>query len=825
MRKWIVAGAVLIAAIGAALALLFNLNSLIARNKDYLLAQAEQALGRKISVGEVEATLFTGLGLRLENFTMSDDPAYSSREFVRAKDLQINVKFWPLLRKEVQVKRAILHSPSIQVIRNADGKFNFATIGKKEKEKSPAEKAKLERDPKEAAAETAPGFAVSLVDISDGDIRYLDQKDGADLRIRRIDLKIEDLDASQPISVRLDAAVYSDKQNFRFAGNLGPVRPGGDFSQTPLEGEIDIAALDLARLGAALPQLKKILPKDLDLSGAFSVKDLKLKGTLKDLALNGQIDGTQGALRQEKTFQKPAGVPLVLQVEARYAGDKVTIRSSRLKLHTLDLAASGDVRLGAAPELDLSAKAAPASLDGWDKILPALASYQLKGTMEFQATVRGRVGNGAAPQVQGVLTLQNASAKPPDFPKPIENLDTKINFTGQRATIRDMSLSLGKSRLRLAAAVEKFSPLTLSYRLSTPEIFPADYRTGLAAERQADVIRNLQSEGQLSLAGGRLTYQGKLSSADGTLYAVAYKNLDAALSVAEKVARIGSLRVNALSGTVQAEGEYAFKEATPRFSLASKMQGVDVKELYAALDAKAERDVRGRLNADMKLAGSGKTWEEIKPTLRGQGEAEVLQGALLNFNIAEGAIGGITGMPGLANMINPNLRKKYPDVFAAKDTEFKELKATFDMAEGRINIKNLRMAAAEFLAQGEGWADFNRRVDFRSTVYFSQRLSADLAQSAREVKYLLNNQGQLEIPLTLSGRLPHVKPKPDTRFLAQMVQRGFLRKGTEELQNRFFGAEKDSGAQSEEPSEGAKKSRKRSTEELIRKGLENLFRR
>ncbi|HWP23259.1 MAG TPA: AsmA family protein, partial [Candidatus Binatia bacterium] len=144
MRKWIAAGAVLIATIGAALALLFNLNSLIARNKDYLLAQAEQALGRKISVGEVQATLFTGLGLRLENFTMSDDPAYSSGEFVRAKDLQINVKLWPLLRKEVQVKRAILHSPSIQVVRNADGKFNFATIGKKDKEKTPAEKAKVE---------------------------------------------------------------------------------------------------------------------------------------------------------------------------------------------------------------------------------------------------------------------------------------------------------------------------------------------------------------------------------------------------------------------------------------------------------------------------------------------------------------------------------------------------------------------------------------------------------------------------------------------------------------------------------------------------------
>jgi len=822
MRKWMIAGAVLAATIVAALALLLNLNSLIARNKDYLIAQAEQALGRKLSVGAVEATLWTGLGVRFKDFAMGDDPAYSAGAFVRAKDLQVNVKFWPLLRKEVQVKRIVLHAPAIQVLRGADGRFNFASIGKREKEKKPGEKDKGEGAPRRPAPEA---FLVSLVDISDGEVRYIDRKEGADLRIRQIDLKVEDLDLSRPIVVQLEAAVYSDKQNFKLSGKIGPLTPGADFDRTPLDGEIAMDAVDMTRLGSALPNLKRVLPKGLDLSGVFKVKDLKFKGTLKDLSLSGKIDGTDGELRYGKSFHKSAGIALVLDAEARYAGDRVTIRSGRLKLHTLNLATSGDVRLGDVPLLDLSAQAAPAALDGWDRLVPALASYRLKGTLEFQATVRGQAGSGAAPQVQGVLTLQNASAQPPDFPKPIEHLDTRISFTGQRATISDMSLNLGPSRIRLAAAVEKFSPLVLSYKMSTPEIFPADYQTGLGADRKADVLRNVQSEGQLSLAGGNLTYQGKLSSADGTLYGVAYKNLDAGLSVAEKVAQIRNLRVNAMSGTVHAEGEYSFRDSTPRFSLASKMQGVDVKELYTALDAKAERDVRGRLNADMKLTGGGKSWEEIKPTLRGQGEAEVLQGALLNFNIAEGALGGITGMPGLTNMINPNLRKKYPEVFTAKDTEFKELKATFDLADGRINVKNLRLAAAEFLAQGQGWADLDRRVDFRSTISFSQRLSADLAQSAREVKYLLNNQGQLEIPLTLSGRLPHVKPKPDTRFLGQMVQRGFLRKGTEELQNRFLGREKDSGAPSEESAEGTKKSRKRSTEDLIRKGLENLFKR
>jgi hypothetical protein len=464
-------------------------------------------------------------------------------------------------------------------------------------------------------------------------------------------------------------------------------------------------------------------------------------------------------------------------------------------------------------------------LEGWDKIVPALAQYQLAGTMEVKATVRGKVGKGAAPQVQGVLTLKNASAKPPDFPKPIENLDTTVKFTGQRADIDEMTLSLGKSRIRVAAAIERFAPLTVSYKLSTPELWPADYTTALSEERKADVIRNLRSEGQLTIVDGNPVYRGKLSSADGTLYNVAYKNLDAALSLANKVANIQSLRVNALSGALQVEGEYAFKDPTPRFSVASKAQGIDVKELYTALDAKAEHDIRGRLNADMKLAGSGKTWEQIKPNLRGQGEAEVLQGAVHNFNLAESVLTGITGVPGLTNIvISPSLRKKYPETFTAKDTEFKELKTLLNVGEGRINVKDLRMAAAEFFVQGNGWADFNRRVDIRATLSFSQRLSADLSQSAREIKYILNNQGQLEIPFTLSGTLPNVKPKPDVNFLAQLVQRGFMRRGVDELQNRFLGG-KDRAEDPKVVPDEDKRNRRDSTEDLIRRGLEGLFKR
>jgi AsmA protein len=823
MRKWIIAGVMVVVLAGGAAAVLLNLNSLIERNRDFLIGQAEQALGRKISVGEVKATIFSGIGVRLTNFAMADDPGFSAGDFIRAKDLQVNVKLWPLLKKEIQVKRAVLHNPVIQIIRDADGEFNFSTIGKIAKDKEPGAE-KERKEPKPGEEKDRSAFWVSLVNISGGDIRYVDKKEAGDVRLRQLDLEVEDFDFNAPFSVKLKAAAFADKQNVKLTGKIGPLGSGGDFSLVPVNGQLDLDPLDVSQLKNALPNLKNSLPKDLDLSGLFRVKALQFSGTLKDLALNGEVEGTNGVLRYGKDFQKATGIPLTLAADLRYNGDKISIRTGHLTLYNLKLAAAGDIQLGDPAVLNLSVDSEPAALAGWEKIVPAMARYRLAGKMGVKATVRGNAGKGTVPQIQGSLNLKGASAKPPDFPKTIENLDTTINFTGQRADIKDMTLSLGKSRIRVAATIDKFSPLTLSYKMSTPELWPADYRASLPEERKADVIRNLRSEGQFSMAGGNMVYQGKIASADGTLYNVAYKGLDATLSLADKVADIRSLKVNALSGSVQVEGEYSFKEPVPRFSVASKVQGVDAKELYAALDPKAEHDIRGRMNADMKLSGSGKTWEEIKPTLRGQGDAEVLQGALLNFNIADGALSGITGIPGLIDDINPALKKKYPETFTAKDTEFKELKATFDLANGRMNVKNLRMAAAEFTEQGDGWVDFNRRLNFRSTVNFSQRLSADLSQSAGMMKLLFNNQGELEMPLLLSGRMPKVKVKPDTKFLAQMAQRNFGRKGSEDLQDRVPDG-KSSSAPDENAPADTKKKKKQSTEDMIREGLKGLFRR
>src|SRR5262245_6543753 len=825
MRKWIIVGTILFALCAVVVLALLNLNSLINRNKDYFLGQAEQALGRKLSVGDVGVTLWGGIGLTLSKFTMSDDPSFSASHFVSAEDLQVNVKLLPLLRKDFQIKRLILHKPVIQVIRNKEGKFNFSSIGKEKKEK-PKEPEKAEKEKQEKQQKAPPALLIAVVDVSGGEVHYVDQKEGTDFRANQIDFKVRDFDLNRPFSAELAAALFSEKQNLKLQAQIEPIGSQNDFSDVPLDGKADIEALDFGKLKSTLPVVRAALPKDMDMSGILTAKDLRFKGTLKKISLKGVLDGSAAAMTYGQTLRKAAGIPFVVSADAQYGNGLLRLGQTKAKLSTMELTANGEVNLGDGPALNLSLASNRFSLDGWEKIIPLLSDYQLSGNLEVQKTiVQGKLGKGGAPQIQGSLMLSGVSAKPPQFPKPIKDLDTRIDFTGQRATLKDTTLGLGNSRIRLAAEIDRFSPLTLTYRFSTPEIWPADFQASLPEDRKADVIKNLSSDGTLSAQDGTFKFRGKLASTQGTLYKIGYKDLGTNLALENKVASIQNLRLNALNGSLQAEGQYAFNSATPRFSLVSKAQGLDVGELYRSVDSKSTRDIQGRLNADMKVSGSGKEWNEIKPSLRGQGQAEVLQGALLDFNIADNVLSSVTGIPGLTSLINPQVRKKYPETFEAKDTRFKELKGQFDLADARMNIRDLRIAAADYSVQGNGWVDFEKRVDFQAVLLLSQALSADLGRSAREVTYMFNNQNQFELPFAVTGTLPKLKARPDSNYLGKMVQRGFMRKGAEELQQRLLGKERSAPSGGTAPSDQKSEKKKNSTEELIRKGLDQLFKR
>ena len=283
MRKLILCGCVLLLVIGGLLVFAaYNLNDLANQNKDQLLAQAEQALGRKVQIGEIGLTFWGGIGARLRNFALADDPAFSSDNFVQAADLQVNVKLMPLLNQEIEVKRVILHDPVIRVIRNAQGIFNFASLSGGDMPDAPP-------DASDTTASIGSGgmpLLVALVNITNGDIQYTDQQENAALRISQLDLKVEDLSFDKPLRIELAAAIVSDQQNFQLDATFGPLGKEIQVDTLAIDGSLTLDPLDMTAVQKALPQVAEAIPPGLGISGPVRISS-QLSGTARALILSG----------------------------------------------------------------------------------------------------------------------------------------------------------------------------------------------------------------------------------------------------------------------------------------------------------------------------------------------------------------------------------------------------------------------------------------------------------------------------------------------------------------------------------------------------------
>ena len=294
MRKRII-GAVVLAMSGVLVLTVLNVNFLVRRNKDYLIGQVEQALGRKITVDKIEVTL-TPVGARLVNFAMADDPAFSAAAFLRAKDLQVDLRLLPLLIGQFRLKRLVLESPVITIVRDARGQYNFASNARNEK--SDRESADISKNASDRKQDRQL-FLVASLNVSDGTLRYRDLKNGSELTATLINLKVNDFEWDEPFDIQLEAAVMAAKHNLKFKSRVGPIAGNRDYRDVPLDGDIRADALDLGKVNNAMPQLRKALPKALRFDGVYTIKDLKFKGTLNNLSLKGAVTGTDASFRFE----------------------------------------------------------------------------------------------------------------------------------------------------------------------------------------------------------------------------------------------------------------------------------------------------------------------------------------------------------------------------------------------------------------------------------------------------------------------------------------------------------------------------------------------
>ena len=269
-------------------------------------------------------------------------------------------------------------------------------------------------------------------------------------------------------------------------------------------------------------------------------------------------------------------------------------------------------------------------------------------------------------------------------------------------------------------------------------------------------------------------------------------------------------------------------------AVTAQVDALDLATFFRSALAQTDPPVQGTAALDFTVSGRGHTWDTLGPALHGRGKAEITDGALREFNLAEGVLSGLTGVPGLSLVLPQQLREKYPEIFASPHTEFDEFASQFSLGNGKIKLDRLHITARDFRTRAEGWMDFEQQVDATASLTLSQTLSSDLMRVTNELRYIPNAEDRVEIPFALAGVFPAVRPTLDARQIGTLIQRAATRALQDVVQEKILDRlrpakkkQQDRAAQQADSSDRTASEQPDKApsleEQLLQKGLDALF--
>ena len=294
--------------------------------KSTYLPLLEEALHRRIDVGEVRLSLVPTPSIRLSNLRVSDSAAFPDNIFFTAQQLQLRLKFWPLLRGHFDVTEFVLEKPIINLLKKPNGIFNYSDLTDK--------KISLDRtrQSKKGAAASKPRESPLIVPsrmrVRDGQLNVQTIGQTA-VKINGIDLSLQELSGDHPFSYRA-AFSYPGLKTVTLEGTLAYLEEQSTLrlNETrlkvqdlvlPVEGNISnlstVPRINLS-LGGDRVDAKPIFqilslfalaPKDTEISGPMALHvnitgplhslATQARGQFKDVkvqakrALNGKLSG------------------------------------------------------------------------------------------------------------------------------------------------------------------------------------------------------------------------------------------------------------------------------------------------------------------------------------------------------------------------------------------------------------------------------------------------------------------------------------------------------------------------------------------------------
>lgn len=469
-----------------------------------------------------------------------------------------------------------------------------------------------------------------------------------------------------------------------------------DLQQRAQELQLDLSAgLDSCQLDTP----------DVKLIGSGQVK-VKVQGDPSSSVSVSALSDLSGlAIKAGEAFDKPAGVPLDVKVQLAQSPSSLTISQLEAHLASLDLVGTGRET---SEGFELNATLKPSPLGPLIALSPSAAMGVAPGLKQ------GRLG----------FNLKVKAGQGAD--------DLSCSLEG-------FSLVTPKSDLKGRVSFKRPSKPEVSFDFSSSKLDLDELAPPSAAEEGSS-----QDEGSSSAEPSEapeLTLNGSVSIKAGQARGVGFKDLKAQLSMNGPKVQISTLQVDVFQGQVKAAPLQITlpSEEGSHFKGQLELKKVNIERALQELSSKPKKSIAGLLDAQLNLEGEGSEWEELSPTLHGEGQITLERGVLYGLD-PEAAI-----VNELARKV-PGVKKKRP-----APLKLKTLKGAIEIKGGAVHLKEpIDLQTSEGPLRLEGALGLNLEADMQATLSLSpERLSKQLGKPVPQkdpIKVPFKVQGPLSDP-------------------------------------------------------------------------------
>jgi AsmA family/AsmA-like C-terminal region len=239
-------GVVVVLAIAALLAVPFLVDT--PRVQGLIASTASQALGRPVKFSAVSVSVLPLPAVVLRNLEVAEDPAFGTEPFLKLNRAEIRLRLWPLLLFRVELGDFVLKQPVITLIQNAEGRWNFASLGaggETAEARGPARS-------RTSGGGAGPGAVLpSRIKIEKGVVAYESRAGAGSARYRVEDLDLTITPSLGPIGIEGDASIKPGDLEVKIAEGTVAIDGGRALTEAPVRGRLVLDGRNLQEFVAA----------------------------------------------------------------------------------------------------------------------------------------------------------------------------------------------------------------------------------------------------------------------------------------------------------------------------------------------------------------------------------------------------------------------------------------------------------------------------------------------------------------------------------------------------------------------------------------------